>query len=697
MALAADTSAARNLDEDRRKINAALVCLNDGVIDTDDDDNEITNFEDMFDDHRWAGADKNSSNASIALWGLDLDTDGAVMCRSALGAALKAMGQDGDDLGIVKALTDGKYSNFAKPIPEKDLADGWPKFKSKVQKAKDDLHQKIVSEHGSEVYDFLLRERITKPGGKGILSACYTSVDKNKADKALDQSADGIDFDVKLEDGSTRRFYYRGNDALRKTMTTNNGGWYNDDGAGGRPPRIGDIEMDTNLSGSATHEQIDPKNDGFFPFGADRSITNHGSGYNRTEPFGVNVTNGILPCRWLKDNKDFLFKSDFKQSGETLGLVDPVTGKSTDVKPAVDPDDPGEDEENCENKSGALGWIMCPVIRMLDGAIEELDERIANLLYVPVNHLDDDKMRAASVRVRNLAYIILVPIMLVMVIGTALGFEFVSAYTLKRSLPRLVIAVIFIALAYDVSRLLIELTNAAGAGIDNLLLQPLIGSGSGSLSSAINTAQGAGVTVAAGVGVFAAIAILGPSLLGIVMLYALSVAMIFFITFIILAVRQVLILILALLGPLAILAWIFPGNDKMWKLWWGSFTKLLLLFPLITLLITSGKVFAQFVSTAQGGIFGAFLAITAYVAPYFLIKSAFTWAGGAFAAIGGMVNDRSKGLFDRSRAARGELMQQRHADNMDAKTGFSKTRFGGAYRRAASLGRNGSWTPNAWW
>ena len=66
--------------------------------------------------------------------------------------------------------------------------------------------------------------------------------------------------------------------------------------------------------------------------------------------------------------------------------------------------------------------------------------------------------------------------------------------------------------------------------------------------------------------------------------------------FFLLTLRQLLILVLVLFAPLAILSWIFPGNDKLWKLWWETFTKMLLAFPLIMLLIGGTRIVAYVIS-----------------------------------------------------------------------------------------------------
>src|SRR5690606_17646951 len=100
------------------------------------------------------------------------------------------------------------------------------------------------------------------------------------------------------------------------------------------------------------------------------------------------------------------------------------------------------------------------------------------------------------------------------------------------------------------------------------------------------------------------------------------------IAFLVLLARQLFIIALVLVAPLAILAWIFPGNDKIWKSWWSIFSKLLMMFPLIMLLLAVGKVFAILLNEGSGGaldgaIINPILKLLAYMLPYALIPLTF--------------------------------------------------------------------------
>lgn len=343
-------------------------------------------------------------------------------------------------------------------------------------------------------------------------------------------------------------------------------------------------------------------------------------------------------------------------------------------------------EASCES-IGGFAWIFCPALKLMDAGVNFLDNQVISLLQVPRGYYaGNDSLKATWERIRNIALILLVPIMLVMVISTALGFNFVDAYTIKKALPRAVAAVMFIVLSWWIMVFLLDITNELGTGIlglltgafggvKNLNLSSLFEPGSGLLLS-----LGAGAAVAAGSTIFI---ILITSAVGIqVVLIVLSLAFVtflgLFIAFLVLVLRQMILITLILFAPLAILSWIFPNNNKLWKLWWESFSKLLLMFPIIMVIIAAGKIFATVAATTSTGIAGVIITIFAYIMPYFFIPATFKIAGGLFATLSGTINNKSKGLFDRQRNFRKKRFD--HAK----KEGWEAMRAGKAFKNLPS-------------
>jgi hypothetical protein len=95
------------------------------------------------------------------------------------------------------------------------------------------------------------------------------------------------------------------------------------------------------------------------------------------------------------------------------------------------------------------------------------------------------------------------------------------------------------------------------------------------------------------------------------------------------------------------------------------------MFPLIAAFIATGRVFSA-IAIHSGGTLNQIIGFLAYFAPYFLIPLTFKFAGGFVRQLGGFVNDRSKGGFDRLRNFRTARRQ----------AGFKRIQAGGLFRNA---------------
>ncbi len=339
----------------------------------------------------------------------------------------------------------------------------------------------------------------------------------------------------------------------------------------------------------------------------------------------------------------------------------------------------GARPETCESEGGDLAWLLCPVLYMLDGGINFLSDGIEGLLDISKSTYNNDSVIQIWQVMRNIALLILIPMMLLMVIGTALEFGPFDAYTVKKALPRMFFAVMFIVLSLPITQFFVNLSNVVGRGLEGLIL-----SATNSPESLAQLYSGAGGLLFSGM-VVTGVAVAG--LTGFITFGVLgSLAFVTFIAlligYLILVVRELLIIVLIMVAPLAILVWIFPDNDKLWKIWKSTFIALLMMFPIIILLLTSGKVFASVISDTQNDFTAFFLKVIAFVAPLFFIPATFKYGLGVFGNIAGVVNDRSRGLFDRQRKYR----QGKHAEGWQGfKTGTGKGRM----RQMSAVRRTG--------
>lgn len=421
-----------------------------------------------------------------------------------------------------------------------------------------------------------------------------------------------------------------------------------------------------------------------------------------TGPF---QTDGERSVRLRDDYNGYTFVKDIDYDKETNNGAcissHPVTVKVSEPDKANQPAGSGEDgfdssagageaaEPTCESEGWQLSWIICPVLYLGDATLRKLDQAIISLLSVPNDYYDETKnpeLKEAWTRVRDIAYILLLPVVLVMVISTALGFDFVNAYTVKKALPRLIAATMFIALSFEITKFLVVLTNDVGTGVHGLIIGSFTGRGAEEISLAsVFSPNNSDSIVSAPIFAAAIAGAAAVGSIGIILSYILVGIVALAVGFFLLSLRQMLLIALMLVAPVAILAWIFPGNDKMWKLWWGTFSKLLLLFPLIMLLIAVGKSFATMVADTDGSFVSTLIKLVAYVGPYFLIPATFKFAGGLFATVAGMANDRERGLLDRNKKYRQAKMSNNWS-NAKAGTKFNRGSLNALSSRATTRG-----------
>ncbi len=227
-----------------------------------------------------------------------------------------------------------------------------------------------------------------------------------------------------------------------------------------------------------------------------------------------------------------------------------------------------------------------------------------------------------------------------------------SDYTVKKAVPKLLIAVILVNLSWVICQAAISTTNILGDGIADLITTVAIpkatpadfptfsnmsnGAAVFTWSALIVGGGAAGIALFTG-GVFAAlgaiIAALAALLLG----------------FIVLMFRQFFIAVLVMISPLALVCWAIPGMEKWAKRWWDLFFKLLLMFPFVMAMFGISDVLAVVLRPSADNFISQLMLVFVRFAPFALMPLVFKIAGGAFSTITGMVNDRGKGVFDRGK------------------------------------------------
>lgn len=348
-------------------------------------------------------------------------------------------------------------------------------------------------------------------------------------------------------------------------------------------------------------------------------------------------------------------------------------------------------DNNCYANIPVFGWMLCPMLDLADQIYGFAKAVVAQLLYINESAWSGASSGSGLYQswsiMRNLASALLVLVALAMIAGQIFNFEFMSAYTVKKVLPRLVIAAIAIQLSWFIFTTMIIFTNALGAGIYGLLTAPFSINGgdimdiTGTLAenSAI-AGQIGSIAVFAGVSAAIAVGVVGIATAGSLLtlvLVAIGVIISIMIVIVTLIVRKMLIIVLLALAPLALVAWILPSTQRFWDMWWKLFSRLLLMFPLIMILFAAGAIGASILANQTNPSATDFIAvIIIYFIPLFLIPSTFKFAGGMFNTIVSAIDKggnkvKGSGMFGLRDQAKDqkEYMKKKNLDRYNMQLG----------------------------
>ena len=347
------------------------------------------------------------------------------------------------------------------------------------------------------------------------------------------------------------------------------------------------------------------------------------------------------------------------------GEVDPTEFEGSGNSVTSGTEEETELPETCATKladNSALAWVLCPIINMAESLIGKIDEMLSRFLFVDLGRFNTNSgLFVAWNNIRQISTVILVIIALIMIFSEAMGEGFLSNYSVKKILPRLVLAVIGIQFSWVLTREFINISNILGNGFQGLMLAPFAGIKEG-LGAILPVGDLSG---AAQAGYFVAIFAAIPVAFGALATVAIGVFIALVIAFVTLILRYMVIVIGVMFAPIGIAMSVLPGTQKVSKLWWESLEKAVIMYPIIMAMLAAGKIIAfgllQPVDGQSPDGWFTLGAIIAYFAPYALLPAALKLGGTALGKLTGAFNDKSKGVFDRMKEANTNRKKARSA------------------------------------
>ena len=353
----------------------------------------------------------------------------------------------------------------------------------------------------------------------------------------------------------------------------------------------------------------------------------------------------------------------WREIAKLLGKIDTEKAFAVKAKNIVDSSaDPANAEdtesgsdklqEACFRNAGSMGWVICPTIFGLRSFGESIYKFVEPILQVNdsiVSQLgkQDSSIFKAWNTFRNFANVVFAMFFLIVIFSQLTGYG-IDNYGIKKALPKLMVAVILVNLSFIICAIAVDISNIVGSSIKSLfenlggdqLGGNAVGANSRIIEKILNFLLLAGSTVGAGA---AAFALSGWAILIPILLFFLTTAISILFAFIVLGMRQALIIVLIVSAPIAIVLSGFPNTKTIYNKWFGLFKGVLMVYPIIGLLVGAGYFTATVIYGDNNGekpsdFLMATISGLLSVIPYFMIPSLTRKSLDAVGSLGTKIN-----------------------------------------------------------
>jgi hypothetical protein len=317
---------------------------------------------------------------------------------------------------------------------------------------------------------------------------------------------------------------------------------------------------------------------------------------------------------------------------------------------------PADSSKRCE--LNGMGWVVCQLAKLLSYITDGAYKAMSLMMEVPPLDPSSNGGRELYTiwsSMRNVANVIFI-ILLVMVILSQVSNIGIDNYGIKRTLPRLLIAIILINISYYICAIVIDITNIAGSSVNKVLsaVAMPVNPKMGAWAVVTDVVLAGGAAVALYMNFFALVPVLFSALLAV------------FTALMILLARLAFIIVLVVLSPIAFALNTLPNTQKWFERWWKAFLVLAFLYPAVGVIYGGSKIAAGVISAAtpttgyMGGLF-AIAALGTLTIPLFLVPILMRVGGDVLNRFTGVLNNTSGklGLVNKAKQRVGEWSEDK--------------------------------------
>jgi len=275
----------------------------------------------------------------------------------------------------------------------------------------------------------------------------------------------------------------------------------------------------------------------------------------------------------------------------------PTNSTNTTITPSQ-----SDSGEVCNNSAGPLSFFMCPMFEQIMKTINWLagpqDSVLTSMLRVePLQFNKDQGLQRAYTNILNFVNGLFILVFIVIIFANFISdFSFLEGYNVRSTLPRLIAAIILAQFGFLLCAIAIDIGNILGTAAPATISHGVLGANvpMPGLSDSVvgllsfgNPSTVGGGTAAVTTALFGGgggVVFLLMLIMSILVLFSLLLAFIYMVA------RNLILIILIFAAPLAFLAWVLPGTQPFFYKWGKNLIRLVLMFPLVTILITTAEV-----------------------------------------------------------------------------------------------------------
>jgi len=292
----------------------------------------------------------------------------------------------------------------------------------------------------------------------------------------------------------------------------------------------------------------------------------------------------------------------------------------------------GGQPKTCGSEVTGMGWIVCPIVNALTGLNDVVWRVVSSLLTVnPLNQAEP--IFQAWGTIRSIANV-LFAIFFLVIIFSQLSSVGIDNYGIKKLLPRLIVSAILVNISFVIVQISVDLANVIGSSLYGLLSGMTLGYIPSWVSTAEIILSGSGLAVVGTFVVFGSASafwlLLPMALMGLLGLFAAILTLIF---------RQAIIPVLAILAPLAFVAYLLPNTEQWFKKWRDALISMLMLYPMAALIFGGSKFAASVIVAGHEGEYWAnLIGLIVLTVPLFSLPFLVRQGGPILSKVGGALS-----------------------------------------------------------